>query len=159
MQKVTAVFLACGLVLKQGQQMHFSKWAALPVFWAISLKHLPLEKRAFCCFRFAGRFILSCKEVPLHAPVIKLCMMSGTGPCMQWQCKAYCISQVPIMLSVVLPAIMNANLPTGEFYPVWSTSPTWWALLRFPKPAFSWDFFQDFMLLKKYLNNVLQGAE
>lgn len=41
------------------------------------------EKMAFCCFRFAGRFILSYKEVPLRAPVIKLCAMSGTGPFMQ----------------------------------------------------------------------------
>lgn len=32
-------------------------------------------------------------------------------------------------------------------------------LWRFPRPAFPWDFSQDFMFLKKYLNNVLQDAE
>lgn len=48
------------------------------------------SKRACCCIRFSGRFILSHKIV-LHASMIKLCTMSEIGHYIYQQCKAYCI--------------------------------------------------------------------
>lgn len=108
------------------------------------------KKRTFCSIRFTGRFILSHKIVLLPAPMIKLCTMSEIGPCIEQQCKAYCISQVPITLSEGCIGIMKANLPPDALHSVWSTCPTWWALSKVSKLALScqskssqissWDF-------------------
>lgn len=139
-QKATVVLLACDLTANAFLQVGCFVCFLSHFFEPPSIK----EKMTFCCFRSAGGFIWSCREVPLHAPVTKLCRMSGAGACMQQQCKACCIYQLPIMLPEVLPAIRKENLPTDAFYPVWATSPPWWALLRFLKPAFSCFFLRFF---------------
>lgn len=95
------------------------------------------KKSTFYCIRYTGRFLLRHKIVLPHALMIKLCTMSEIGPCTQQQCKAYCITHIPITLSGQCIGIRKANLPTDTLHTVWSTCPRWWALSKVSKLALS----------------------
>lgn len=154
-QKVTVVLLACDLTASAFLQVGCFVCFLSHSFELPSIK----EKMAFCCFRFAGGFIWSCREVPLHAPGTKLCRRSGAGPCM---CKVYCISQLQLCFQKCSLLLCRQICPQMHFTqcePLLLHGELYWGFSSLLFPAFSWDFFQDFMLLKKYLNHVLQHAE
>lgn len=71
--------------------------------------------------------------------MIKLCTMSETGEHQSphQQCKAYCITHIPITLSVQSIGIRKAHLHAGALHTEWSTCPRWWALSVVSKLALS----------------------